>query len=214
MSANSIDDNDDEEKIVETTLFEDLERIQREHEVEDEKTLAESESVEEEYIREPSEEEKENATQKLFLDDGKLDYDPKFPINFNIGEIAEHFNLTSDELNRFSEIYEKIHRIMFSQSVYNKSLQDQIKQKGNKMDIGRAVSTWSNMLDKLCDLKMLGFLCDLVELGDLKTKVMDREIEKLFGKPVINLNNKANPIENTISDQLTSITRKLNKAGI
>ena len=214
MSVNVENEDDEQEAPKETTLFEDLERIQREHELEDERTLEEAESVEDEdYVPEPSEEEKETATQKLFLDDGKLDYDAKFPLRFDIEEIACHFNLTEDELKRFSEIYEKIHRLQLSQAVYNKSLQDQLKQKGNKIDISRAVSTWTNMLDKLCDIKMLDFLCDLVEMGELKTKIVDKEIEKLFSKPVINLN-KTNTLENTISDQLTSITRKLNKAGV
>lgn len=213
MSVN-VENEDEEQEVPETTLFEDLERIQREHELEDERTLEEAESVEDEdYVPEPSEEEKETATLKLFIDDGKLDYDAKFPLRFDIEEIASHFNLKEDELKRFSEIYEKIHRLQLSQVVYNKSLQDQLKQKGNKMDISRAVSTWANMLDKLCDIKMLDFLCDLVEMGELKSKIIDKEIEKLFSKPVINLN-KTNNLENTISDQLTSITRKLSKAGV
>lgn len=213
MSVN-VENEDDEQEVPETTLFEDLERIQREHELEDNKTLEEAESVEDEdYVPEPSEEEKETATLKLFIDDGKLDYDAKFPLRFDIEEIASHFNLKEDELKRFSGIYEKIHRLQLSQVVYNKSLQDQLKQKGNKMDISRAVNTWANMLDKLCDIKMLDFLCDLVEMGELKAKIIDKEIEKLFSKPVINLN-KTNNLENTISDQLTSITRKLSKAGV
>lgn len=213
MSVN-VENEDEEQEVPETTLFEDLERIQGEHELEDEKTLEEADSVEDEdYVPEPSEEEKETATLKLFIDDGKLDYDAKFPLRFDIEEIASHFNLKEDELKRFSEIYEKIHRLQLSQVVYNKSLQDQLKQKGNKMDISRAVTTWANMLDKLCDIKMLDFLCDLVEMGELKSKIIDKEIEKLFSKPVINLN-KTNNLENTISDQLTSITRKLSKAGV
>lgn len=204
-------ENDDEEEKVESTLFEDLDRIQREQEKEDLETLGESNG---ESFEELTEDEKINQVQKLFLNDGKLDYDIKSPINFKIGEEAEHFNLKAEELDRFSEIYEYLYKLGFSQAVYNKSLRDQIKQKGNKVDISKAVSTWESMLDKLCDIKMLSFLCDLVEIpSDVKNKIMDKTVDRFFEKPTINVH-KDTTAENNIMDQLKSITKKLNRAGV
>ena len=184
------DDNlEAEEQEEETTLFEDLERIQNEQSLED------LEVLEKEEYKEESEEEKVSKTQSLFLDDGKLDYDIKYPINFKIGEIAEHFNLSSEELDRFSDIYEELYKIQFSHAVYVKSLQDQIKQKANKIDISRAMSTHSSNLDKLSDLKMLSFLCDLIKIDEtLKTKILDKQIDSLFTKPVININKYENSV--------------------
>lgn len=183
--------DEQEEQIEETTLFEDLERIQNEQDKEDTEILNNSEEYQEE-----TEEEKVSKTQTLFLDDGRLDYDIKYPINFKVGEIAEHFNLSSEELDRFSDIYEELYKIQFSHAVYVKSIQDQIKQKANKIDISRAISTHSSNLDKLSDLKMLSFLCDLVKIDEsLKTKIIDKQIDSLFSKPVININNK---YENTV----------------
>lgn len=197
---------------IESTLFEDLARIQDEQEKEDLEILEEGNK--EVYEETEEETDKINSTQKLFLDDGKLDYNIKSPINFKIGEEAEHFNLNPEDLDKFSEIYENIYKLGFSQAVYNKSLQDQIKQKGNKIDIRRAISTWESMLDKLCDIKMLGFLCDTVGIDNtLKDKILDREVDKLFSKPVINVH-KDSSIENNMIDQLKSITRKLSKAGM
>lgn len=187
----------------ETTLFEDLERIQNSQEQEDLQTLAESDEDKEEAAI--------NKTQVNFIDDGKIDYDAKSSLNFKIGEEAKHFGLNPEELDRFSEICEEHYRLLLSQTVYDKSLKDQVKQKGIKVNIDRATAVWEGMLDRVCGIKMLDFICDLVKVNDdIKKQIISREIEKYFG-PQNNQTVKKDTTQSEILGQLQYITHSLRK---
>ena len=184
----------------ETTLFEDLERIQNKQEQEDLKVLEESED------------DKINKTQVDFIDDGKIDYDSKSPLNFKIGNVAKHVNLKAEDLDRFSDIYEELYNLALSQSVYHKSLQDQIKQKGNKVEVNKAFADWSKMLDNVSNLKMLSFICDIVGINEsIKSQIMTKEVEKLFGTQSINPITKKDTTQQEILGQLQQISHRLRK---
>lgn len=187
----------------ETTLFEDLERIQNSQEQEDLKILEQSEEEREESAI--------NKTIVNIIDDGTLDYDSKFSLNFDIGEEAKHYGLNPEDLDRFSEIYKEHYRLMLSQTVYNKSLKDQIKQKGIKVGIDRATQAWEGMLDRVCGIKMLDFLCDVAKVGeDIKKQIISKEIDKYFGAQ----NNQPAKRDTTSSEilgQLQFITHTLKK---
>lgn len=194
----------------ETTLFEDLERIANQQEQEDLKTLEESDEL---PYKTPEQREEEaiNKTMVDFIDDGKLDYDSKYNINFNIGHIAKHFGLKEEELNRFSEIYEKQYRLLLSQAVYNKSIQDQLKQKTDRVKIDKAVQDWQSMLNKILDLEMLEFLCNLSSLSDdVKKQIIAKELDKFFGaQPTTSP--KRDITQKEILGQLQSISHILRK---
>jgi hypothetical protein len=195
----------------ETTLFEDLARITSQQEQEDLETLKESEEELPYKTPEQREEEAINKTMVDFIDDGKLDYDAKSSINFNIGHIAEHFGLKPEELNRFSEIYEKQYRLLLSQAVYNKSIQDQLKQKTDKVKIDKAVQDWQSMLNKILDLEMLEFLCNLSSLtDDVKKQIIAKEVDKFFGSQPTT-SPKRDITQTEILGQLQSISHILRK---
>lgn len=194
----------------ETTLFEDLARITNQQEQEDLKTLEESEEL---PYKTPEQREEEaiNKTMVDFIDDGKIDYDSKSNINFNIGHIAKHFGLKEEELNRFSEIYERQYHLLLSQTVYNKSIQDQLKQKTDKVSIDKAVQDWQSMLNKILDLEMLEFLCNLSNLSDeIKKQIITREVDKFFGSQPTTAPKK-DITQNEILGQLQGISHILRK---
>lgn len=189
----------DDEDSVEEFEVKGLEEELNKQEAEDDNTLTESDNI-------------INQTQKLFIDDEKLDYNIKSDLVFKIGEIANHFNLKPEELDRFANVYESIHRLQFSQAILHKSLKDQLKQKGNKIEINRGLSTWESMLDKLSDVKMMDFLCNLVGINEeYKDKIMSKEIDKLFGPTTTNTLNIPKNIErNEQMDNLAVLMKKIN----
>lgn len=197
-------DSEEDDEDIQNEHFKEMEDIQNKQEEEDLEILENSDDLSEEE----QEEQAIEKTQVDFIDDGTFDYDAKTKLNFKIDKVAEHFNnLSPEDLNRFSDIYEEQFNTLQSQAIYNKSIKDQISQKGIKVNFDKAMSTWTSMLDKICDIKMLDFLCDLVKLSEEHKKhIMSREIDKLFGSQIVI------PKKDTTHDEILGQLHKLNRA--
>lgn len=175
-------------------LFDYTKRMQDLNEIEDEETL-------------------DNTKIETILDDGKLDLNQKEMLNFTPGSIiADKVNLTKEEIDRFSEIYEEIYKVGKSFTTYNKSIQDQLKQSGMNVSIEQSSMQWEYALDKLLDLKMLKFLCDLVfgQDKEIRDKIINNEIDKKFPSQTQQQINTNQNYDDLI-EQLTRISRKAQK---
>lgn len=153
------------------------------------------------------EEDSEKKVKKeLILDDGTVDFDVKKEdgINFVVGkEIVKHFpTLDSKKVDIYSSSTEEIFKLKLAYSIYNKSLRDQIKQKGLNIELD--FEKESEQFEKLLEIKRLGFLIDVVGLNeDLKDKILDRELDKKFAK----LDNKKK--DNSVEKELEKLNNTI-----
>lgn len=160
-----------------------------------------------------TEEDLKDKPKELIINDGKIDFDPEDSINFNPGkDIAAHFGLKPEEIDAFSNISEKLFKLEQAQVVYNKSITDQIVQGGRNVTVTPAIKLWESYLDKLVDIKMLSFLCDLVELDQkVKDSIVEKEVSKKFLplQPKKKEDNSINIEE--LSNQLNHISMMVSK---
>jgi hypothetical protein len=162
------------------------------------------------------EDEKEPSINKIIVDDGTIDFDIKKEdgLKFLVGkEVSKYFPVMKpEEIDVYASNTEELYKLRIAYTLYNKSLKDQIKQKGLNIELD--IEKESELFEKLLDIKRLGFLIDVVGLNDdLKDKILDRELDKKFAK----LDNKKKDssvekelekLNNTISSMRHYISKK------
>ena len=162
------------------------------------------------------EDEKEPSINKIIVDDGTIDFNIKKEdgLKFLVGkEVSKYFPVMKpEEIDVYASNTEELYKLRIAYTLYNKSLKDQIKQKGLNIELD--IEKESELFEKLLDIKRLGFLIDVVGLNDdLKDKILDRELDKKFAK----LDNKKKDssvekelekLNNTISSMRHYISKK------